>query len=230
MGEELASPQFIETRPGTPGGETLRQSWHPIAVVEQLTDEHPIRPLRVLSEGLVLYRDKGGRVGLIQERCTHHGVLLAYGHVDEDALICPYHQWHFDVGGNCWAAGYQSKRFEMPWSNARAYPVEEHNGVYWAYLGPAPAPALLADGRLATAGGAHRITVHPKIEANWAALPDPPHEATLWLRTPIDDLHTWQISVERIGGDSRPDSTEVVFVDEEDGKPFAELARGNIWG
>src|SRR5947207_3440141 len=183
----IASERFIETRPGTPGGEQLRQAWYPIAVVGQLTDEHPIRPVRVLSEGLVLYRDTSGRLGLIQERCTHHGVLLAYGMVNEDALICPYHAWHFDVDGNCWAQGYQSKRFEMPWSNARAYPVLERAGLLWAYFGPQPTPGLSPPWASLEAADRYRITVHPKLQANLAALPDAPDDGKLWLRTPIDD-------------------------------------------
>ncbi len=219
--------ELSQTRSGTPGGDLLRRSWHPIAAVGQLTDDHPIRPVRVLSEGLVLYRDKNGRVGLIQERCPHHGVLLAYGFVVDDALVCPYHQWHFDTEGNCWAAGYQSKRFEMPWSNATAYPVEEYGGLFWTYLGPSPAPPLPAHDELARSDGRRRIIVHPKIEANWAVAPEPPDDSSLWFRTPIDDGHTWQVAVAVI---SDHEETEVLYVDEEDGKPFAGLTRNGIWG
>src|SRR5947208_14560083 len=207
------------TAPGTPGGEILRRSWHPIAVASQLTEEYPIRPLRLLAEGLVLYRDRGGRVGLIQERCTHHGVLLAYGYVVEDALVCPYHEWRFDVAGNCWAQGWQSKRFEMPWSNARAYPIVEYGDLFWAYLGPTPAPPLPTHHLLEPAGR-RRITVHPTIESGWMAAPEPPDDGALWLRTPVDDGHTWQVAVESISSAGEQVAPEVVFLDEEAGKPF----------
>jgi 5,5'-dehydrodivanillate O-demethylase len=219
--------ELVETKAGTPGGDMLRRSWHPIAVVDQLPDEYPIRPVRVLSEGLALFRDRTGRVGLIQERCTHHGVLLAYGRVNEEALICPLHDWHFDVAGNCWAQGYQSKKFEMPWSNARTYPVAEYGGLFWAYLGSSPAPTLPAYDLLDRTDGRLRITVHPRLEANWAAVEPPPADGALWLRTPVDDSHTWQVAVESVDG--KVPYAEVVYVDEADGEPFRGLTGTRSW-
>src|SRR5947199_81648 len=49
--------------PGTPMGELMRRYWHPIAGSSQLDDE-PVTAVRLLGEDLVLYRDRGGRVGL----------------------------------------------------------------------------------------------------------------------------------------------------------------------
>ena len=214
-----AELQHVETQPGTPGGELLRRGWHPIAVVGQLTGAHPILPVRVLSEGLVLYRDTSGRVGLIQERCTHHGVLLAYGRVNHEALICPYHEWHFDTAGNCWAQISPERRWEMPWSKARAYALHEYGGLYWAYLGPEPAPPLPSHAILEAGSGRLRITVHPRIESNWQDVEPQPDDGRLWLRTPIDDGHTWQVTVEWIG--EKPVAPpEVVYLDEADAQPF----------
>jgi len=35
--------------PGTPAGELLRRYWHPIAVAQELDEEHPTRFVRVLG-------------------------------------------------------------------------------------------------------------------------------------------------------------------------------------
>src|SRR6185437_5427307 len=56
--------------PGTPGGELLRRYWHPIYPEAKLRD-NPVAKVRILCEDLVLFRDRGGKLGLVQERCPH---------------------------------------------------------------------------------------------------------------------------------------------------------------
>ncbi|HZT08672.1 MAG TPA: Rieske 2Fe-2S domain-containing protein, partial [Chloroflexota bacterium] len=87
--------------PGTPGGELLRRYWLPIAAAQELTDESPTRFVRVLGEDLVLFKDKGGRYGLIQDRCAHRGASLLYGRVEERGIACAYHGWLYDTAGVC---------------------------------------------------------------------------------------------------------------------------------
>ena len=86
---------------GTPGGEMLRRYWMPVAVSAELTDEKPIRPVRILGEDLVVYRDRKGRYGLVGEQCPHRKASLAFGRVDEEGIRCPYHGWKFDAVGVC---------------------------------------------------------------------------------------------------------------------------------
>src|SRR5437762_14334359 len=64
--------------PGTPMGELMRRYWHPIAGSSQLDDE-PVVGIRLLGEDLVLYRDRGGRLGLLGEHCPHRKASLEYG-------------------------------------------------------------------------------------------------------------------------------------------------------
>ena len=52
--------------PGTPGGELLRRYWHPIAASSELAG-HGTRPVAILGESLVLYRDRRGELGLVAE-------------------------------------------------------------------------------------------------------------------------------------------------------------------
>ena len=203
-------------------GDALRGLWHPVGVVGQLTIQRSIRPVRVLGEGLVLYRDGEGRVGLIQERCTHHGVLLAYGRVSKDALVCPYHEWHFDTEGNCWAEITGERRWEMPWSKATAYPVEEYGGLYWAYLGvDSPPPLPRYD--LLDAPVARRITVDPRRDAVWDRQARV-HAERLELATPVDETHVWQVMVEQIAGEPAQAEPELVYRDPEDAEPLRGFA------
>ncbi len=128
--------------PGTPTGELLRWYWHPIAASAQLA-ENPVRKVRILSEDLVLYRDRSGKLGLINARCAHRSTGLHYGIPDVDGLRCPYHGWKYDETGQC-----IDQPLEPPDSTfkerikIKAYPVQEMGGLVWAYMGEEPAPLL----------------------------------------------------------------------------------------
>ena len=47
-------------------GELLRRYWHPIAAVAEL-DDTSTKPVRLMGEDLVLFRDGQGQIGLIVE-------------------------------------------------------------------------------------------------------------------------------------------------------------------
>ena len=64
--------------PGTPMGELLRRYWQPIAGASEL-DGNPIKTVRLMGEDLVLYRDRGGRYGLIDRHCPHRRADMAAG-------------------------------------------------------------------------------------------------------------------------------------------------------
>ena len=137
--------RLTQVGPGTPMGELMRRYWQPIAASVQL-DEQPTKAVRLLGEDLVLYRDQGGTLGLIGNRCPHRKVNLLYGIPQPEGLRCPYHGWVFSETGQCTEQPYEQA--EDPESNFQekvrttAYPVQELNGLIFAYLGPAPAPLL----------------------------------------------------------------------------------------
>src|SRR5256885_15960080 len=87
--------------PATPGGELMRRYWQPAALVAELEGERPIRPVRLLGENLVLFRDETGRYGLIDRHCAHRGADLAFGRLEHGGLRCAFHGWLFDGSGPC---------------------------------------------------------------------------------------------------------------------------------
>ena len=135
--------RLTEVGRGTPMGELLRRYWHPIGVVAD-AGAAP-RPVRVLGEDLILFRDGQGRAGLVYPRCCHRGTTLYYGRIEERGIRCCYHGWLFDVEGHCLEmpcepkpAGAQCQRVRQPW-----YPIEERYGLIFAYLGPPERKPLL---------------------------------------------------------------------------------------
>ena len=153
---------------GTPAGEMLRRYWMPAAVAAELTDDKPIKAVRLLGEDLVIYRDKTGRYGLVGEQCPHRRASLAFGRVDEEGIRCPYHGWKFDGAGKCLEqpAEPESGGFKDKITHT-AYPVEKLGGLLWAYLGPEPRPLLPRWGVLAWENGKRWVEKHEVYHCNW---------------------------------------------------------------
>ena len=130
---------------GTPTGQLLRAYWQPAALAEELEGSRPLVPVRLLGEDLVLFRDERGRLGLLSRRCSHRGVDLCFGRLEDGGLRCPFHGWLYDVNGQCLeqpaepqgSTAYQRLKH-------RAYRCEERGGIIFAYLGPGAPPAFPA--------------------------------------------------------------------------------------
>jgi 5,5'-dehydrodivanillate O-demethylase oxygenase subunit len=131
--------------PGTPMGEYLRRYWQPIGGASEL-DGKPVKAIRLLGEDLVLYKDQGGRFGLLDRHCPHRRADLSYGMVEEAGIRCNYHGWLMDEAGRVVEQPYDDT--VNPNSRAKdrcttkAYPVKECAGLLFAYMGPLPAPEL----------------------------------------------------------------------------------------
>ncbi len=134
---EQPDPELTEVGPGTPCGEYLRRYWMPVAMTDRL-GELPLRA-RILGEDLVLFREKGGRLGLVHLHCCHRNMSLEFGIVEEGGIRCSYHGWKYAVDGTiletpCEPPASQVKNR----TRLGAYPVIEFKGLAFAYLGPPP--------------------------------------------------------------------------------------------
>src|SRR4029079_15916266 len=83
---------ITRTGPGTAAGGLMRRYWQPVAVVDELQGNRPIKPVRLMGESLVLFRDDQGRYGLIERACPHRGTDLAYGRLENGGLRCAFHR------------------------------------------------------------------------------------------------------------------------------------------
>ena len=67
--------RFTQVGPGTACGDLMRRYWHPIAAVAQMADRCT-KPIRLLGEDLVLYKDLSGTFGLVDPFCPHRHMNL----------------------------------------------------------------------------------------------------------------------------------------------------------
>ncbi len=167
MLSDQQNDRITRVGPGTPAGEMLRRYWMPVAPKAEV-DEVRIRPVRLLGEDLVVYKDDLGRYGLLAEQCPHRSASLRYGKIDGDGIRCPYHGWKYDVTGRC-----LDQPAEPPGSTYKdsiqntAYPVQEAGGILFGYMGPLPAPLIPRFDILARPDWERRIEVHPVLDCNW---------------------------------------------------------------
>jgi phthalate 4,5-dioxygenase len=170
--------------PGTPCGDLLRRYWQPAALVDEFNPrldprmaQRPVKAVRLLGQDLVLFRDAQERWGLLDRDCPHRGADLSFGRLEAaaegasggDGLRCPFHGWKFAVDGTCLETPAEpagSKLCERV--RQRSYPVREHCGVVFAYLGPEgtePPPFPLFDCFVAPA--THTFAFKGLWNANW---------------------------------------------------------------
>ncbi len=166
MSQEM-NDQITRVGPGAPAGAVLRRYWQPAALADELMGARPVVPVKLLGEELVLFRDEGGKLGLIGRHCPHRGADLAYGRLEDNGLRCPFHGWHFDCSGQCVEQPGEPEGSKMVKQiKAVAYPVEEHNGIIWAYMGEGTPPPF-ADFDCFRAPDTHVFAFKGLWECNW---------------------------------------------------------------
>lgn len=128
-------PELTEIGPGTPCGEYLRRFWMPVALTQQVTDL-PLR-LRIMGEDLVLFREKGGRLGLTHLFCRHRNMSLEFGIVEHGGIRCSYHGWKYGLDGEVLETPCEPPSSQVGKKACLgAYPVVEFKGIAFAYMGP----------------------------------------------------------------------------------------------
>src|SRR4249920_2554848 len=122
--------------PGTAMGNLMRRYWIPALLSEEipLPDCPPVR-VRLLGEDLVAFRDSNGRVGLLDEHCSHRGTSLFYGRNEACGLTCIYHGWKYDVEGNVLETPAEPADSDFKRKiRHTAYPCREVAGIVFTYM------------------------------------------------------------------------------------------------
>jgi 5,5'-dehydrodivanillate O-demethylase oxygenase subunit len=216
--------RLTEVGAGTPMGELLRRYWMPIAAVAEL-DDKPTKPVRVMGEDLVLYKDRSGNYGLVDRHCPHRRADLSYGWVEDCGLRCHYHGWLWDHTGRCLQQPFEETahpdaRFKDR-VRIKNYAVEAKAGLLWAYLGPPPAPLVPTWEPFTWKNGFVQI-VFSEVPCNWFQCQensiDPVHFE--WLHS------NWSRALSRADGGWSPTHLKVGFEEFEYGFTYRRILEG----
>ena len=146
----------------------MRRYWQPAALVDELAGNRPVKPVKLLGENLVLFRDDKGRYGLIERACPHRGTDLAYGRLENGGLRCAFHGWLFDVTGQCLRDAGRAGRL------ATSAPTSSRRPIRWwrraASCSPTWGRASRRRSRTSTASSrrqTHTFAFKGMIDCNW---------------------------------------------------------------
>ena len=186
-----------------------------------------------MGEDLVLYKDLGGRYGLLDRHCRHRRADLSYGYVEECGLRCNYHGWLYGADGSCLAQPYEDMAHPetrlKDEVRIKAYPVEELGGLLWAYLGPEPRP-LVPDWEFFSWPNGFRQIVLAEIPCNWFQCQE----------NSIDPVHfewthsNWSVRLAGATGPYTPQHVKVDFSEFEYGFQYKRIRtdtseRDRLW-
>ena len=108
------------------------QFWHPVCDAHELL--HAPKPVQVLGQDVVLWRDLQGKAQALIDQCPHRGARLSLGQVCQGALQCPYHGWTFQGSGQCVKVPAMPDFTPSTAQQARAVAVQEAYGLVWVCL------------------------------------------------------------------------------------------------
>ncbi len=129
----------IEKTPITNGmlWPNLRDYWHVVAWSEDVR-ENEIFPVQLLAEDIVVCRI-GEELSAFSDLCVHRGTPISLGHIENDRLICCYHGWEYDRGGNCTRIPSISDEHPIPKRACLTkYQVAERYGMVWVCMSENP--------------------------------------------------------------------------------------------
>jgi len=108
--------------------------WYVAAYAEEVTTEG-ILGRTICDEPLALFRTSEGEVVALADRCVHRRYPLSHSHLTEDKVVCGYHGFTYNNGGQCVAAPAQK---HIP-RTARVpkYVVVEQDSLVWVWIGEA---------------------------------------------------------------------------------------------
>ena len=164
-----AQQNELMTRVGrsTPAGQLLRRYWQPVALAEELEGPRPLKPVQLMGQHFVLFRDESGRLGLLDRDCPHRGADLAFGRLEHGGLRCAFHGWLFDAQGRCLETPAEPAGSQLCTRiRQAAYPVVEKSGVVFAYIGEGEPPAF-PDFDCFVAPDTHTFAFKGLFECNW---------------------------------------------------------------
>lgn len=90
-----------------------------------------------LNMELALFRNAGGNICCVADRCTHRGAALSKGKVKGDCVECPFHGLQFDGAGRCTfiPANGRTSAADLSRYNVQSYPVRESSGIIYLWYG-----------------------------------------------------------------------------------------------
>ena len=105
--------------------------WYAVAMSVDV--DRDLLGVRALGLPVVLFRTDDGRAVALEDRCAHRAFPLSAGTLVGDEVRCGLCGFVYDADGQCVSVPTQPR---VPFgAKVASYPVQERDGIVWAWLG-----------------------------------------------------------------------------------------------
>jgi phenylpropionate dioxygenase-like ring-hydroxylating dioxygenase large terminal subunit len=112
----------------------IPKQWYVVMDSTQVRDK-PVGVVR-MGEKLVFWRDSGGKVHCLRDKCVHRGVQLSKGKVIGDHIQCPFHGLEYDSCGKVTVIPANGKNTPVSGRfQGLSYPTHEAHSFIWIWWG-----------------------------------------------------------------------------------------------
>jgi phenylpropionate dioxygenase-like ring-hydroxylating dioxygenase large terminal subunit len=114
-----------------------RNCWYPISFIQDLPSKYPYK-FTIYDQDFVLFKNQEGILICLKDVCPHRGAKLSDGQIIDGKIECLYHGWQFGTDGKCLHIPQLPEKAKIPEnSRVKSYPVQQHQGMIWVWLGDA---------------------------------------------------------------------------------------------
>ena len=116
----------------------FKNFWYAVEFSKDVVAGKP-KKIKILGQQLVLYRKTSdGSIVALSDLCVHRGAALSGGEIKGDCIVCPYHGWEYNGGGEVTKIPAHPDRSLPRKARVDAYPVIERHSFVWVFMGDLP--------------------------------------------------------------------------------------------
>ena len=92
-----------------------------------------IKRYSILDKEIIVFRTETNKIGILNAFCPHMGTHLIDGKVEKETIICPYHEWSFNINGECKNIPYTKSKITNRCNANKYYSYEKYNMIFFWY-------------------------------------------------------------------------------------------------
>lgn len=116
----------------------FKNFWYAVEFSKDVVAGQP-KKIKVLGQQLVLYRKSSDNsIVALSDLCVHRGAALSGGTIKDDCIVCPYHGWEYNPGGEVVKIPAHPDRGIPRKARVDSYPVVEKYAFVWVFMGDLP--------------------------------------------------------------------------------------------
>ena len=151
------------------------KSWIFVAASAELPKGETLQTVQIGAASVLLARAKDGVVRAFHNSCRHRGSRLCASHkANSPRIVCPYHQWTYDLDGKLLWAREMGPDFKPQDHGLRPVHCREIQGMIYVCLADQPADTAELEAQAARYIGPHdpanlKVAYQSRIveKANW---------------------------------------------------------------